>query len=189
MSRCLQLSDAGVSSQNVTFTNVTMESEKSICVREVGASNSVIVVDLANPSSPMKRPITADSALMNPVDKIIALKAASTAGQGDNLQIFNLEAKQKLKSVLIPEQVVFWKWISSTKLGIVTGTAVFHWDMNVRTCTCHSSAFLCPCCHLLLAAHVKAEKQSVLKSCPVGWNILIPTSILYTGYIGPCQSF
>mmetsp|Transcript_17485 Transcript_17485/g.52457 ORF Transcript_17485/g.52457 Transcript_17485/m.52457 type:complete len:1706 (-) Transcript_17485:516-5633(-) len=126
----LQLADAGVSPQNVTFTNVTMESEKSICVREVGASNSVIVVDLANPSSPMKRPITADSALMNPVEKIIALKAASAAGQGDNLQIFNLEAKQKLKSVLIPEQVVFWKWISSTKLGIVTGTAVFHWDMN-----------------------------------------------------------
>jgi len=129
---CVQLSEAGVSPQNVTFTNVTMESEKSICVREVGASNSVIVVDLANPGSPMKRPITADSALMNPVDKIIALKAASTGGNGDNLQIFNLEAKQKLKSVLIPEQVVFWKWISSTKLGIVTGTAVFHWDMNVR---------------------------------------------------------
>jgi clathrin heavy chain len=107
-----------------------MESEKSICVRETGATNSVIIVDLANPSQPMKRPITADSAIMNPVSKIIALKAASAGGNGDNLQIFNLEAKQKLKSVLIPEQVVFWKWISSTKLGLVTGSAVFHWDMN-----------------------------------------------------------
>lgn len=123
-----------MSPQNVTFTNVTMESERTICVRETGAANSVIIVDLANPSSPMKRPITADSAIMNPVSKIIALKAASTAGTGDNLQIFNLEAKQKLKSVLVPEQVVFWKWISDTKLGLVTGTAVFHWDMNVSRC-------------------------------------------------------
>jgi clathrin heavy chain len=109
-----------------------MESENSICVREVGATNSVIVVDVNNPGSPMKRPITADSAIMNPVEKIIALKAASTTGTGDSLQIFNLQAKQKLKSVLLPESVVFWKWITSTKLGIVTGTAVFHWDMNVR---------------------------------------------------------
>lgn len=128
---CVQLTEVGVSPQNVTFTNVTMESENSICVRETGAANSVIIVDLANPASPMKRPITADSAIMNPVSKIIALKAASTAGSGDNLQIFNLEAKQKLKSVLIPEQVVFWKWISDTKLGLVTGSAVYHWDMNV----------------------------------------------------------
>jgi clathrin heavy chain len=131
---CVQLTEVGVSPQNVTFTNVTMESENSICVRETGAANSVIIVDLANPTSPMKRPITADSAIMNPVSKIIALKAASTAGSGDNLQIFNLEAKQKLKSVLIPEQVVFWKWISDTKLGLVTGSAVYHWDMNVSRC-------------------------------------------------------
>lgn len=113
-----------------------MESEKSICVRETGAANSVIIVDLANPTQPMKRPITADSAIMNPVSKIIALKAASAGGSGDNLQIFNLEAKQKLKSVLIPEPVVFWKWISSTKLGLVTGTAVFHWDMNASLLFC-----------------------------------------------------
>ena len=110
-----------------------MESEKSICVRETGATNSIIVVDLANPTAPMKRPITADSAIMNPEQKIIALKAASASGAGDNLQIFNLEAKQKLKSVLIQEQVVFWKWISTTKLGLVTGSAVFHWDMNVSS--------------------------------------------------------
>ena len=32
-----------------------MESEKFICVRETGAANSVVIVDMANPSQPMKR--------------------------------------------------------------------------------------------------------------------------------------
>jgi clathrin heavy chain len=49
-----------------------MESEKFICVRETGTANSVVIVDMANPTSPLKRPITADSALMNPVSKVIA---------------------------------------------------------------------------------------------------------------------
>ena len=47
-------------------------------------------------------------------------------------QIFNLEAKAKLKSVQFGQQVVFWKWISATKLGLVTASAVYHWDMQVR---------------------------------------------------------
>jgi len=42
----------------------------------------------------MRRPITADSAIMNPVQKIIALKSAR------QLQIFNIEAKAKVKSHL-----------------------------------------------------------------------------------------
>lgn len=108
-----------------------MESEKFICVRETAPSNSVVIVDLANPLSPMKRPITADSALMNPTSKVIALKATVAGAAGDNLQIFNLEAKAKMKSFQIAQPVVFWKWISATKLGLVTATTVYHWDMNV----------------------------------------------------------
>lgn len=54
---------------------------------------------------------------------IIALKAQRT------LQIFNLEAKEKLKSHAMTEDVVFWKWISERSLGIVTETSVYHWDV------------------------------------------------------------
>lgn len=109
-----------------------MESDKYIVVRETDPTNSVVIVDLASPLKPLKRPITADSALMNPTSKIIALKAANPGGvAGDNLQIFNLDAKAKLKSVQFPEQIVFWKWITDTKLGLVTVTAVYHWSMNV----------------------------------------------------------
>ena len=187
-----------------------MESEKFICVRETGVSNSVVIVDMANPLQPMKRcandrarapaanrgvtasdprerrsraptspkggiprgetpsrrgdtfppprdartitriwrsfgpghhllfmenrrigcraradldiprlrppllfrPITADSALMNPVSKVIALKATVQGTTQDHLQIFNIELKSKMKSHQMPESVVFWRWLS-----------------------------------------------------------------------------
>ncbi|PRW61204.1 clathrin heavy chain [Chlorella sorokiniana] len=127
----LNLQSLGVQQSAITFTNVTMESDKFICVRETGAQNQLVIIDTANPAAPEKRPIKADSAIMCPgPGRIIALKAAVPGVEGDNLQIFNLEAKAKLKSVQFGQQVVFWKWISATKLGLVTATAVYHWDMQ-----------------------------------------------------------
>lgn len=55
---------------------------------------------------------------------IIALKA-----QSRTLQIFDLGQKQKLKSATMNEDVVFWKWFSETSLGLVTDSAVYHWDV------------------------------------------------------------
>lgn len=72
----------------------------------------------------MTRPINADSAIMHWTKMVIALKA-----QSRTLQIFDLEAKAKLKSATMNEDVVFWKWFSPTTLGLVTDTAVFHWDI------------------------------------------------------------
>ncbi|KAL2927367.1 Clathrin heavy chain 2 [Bienertia sinuspersici] len=60
--------------QFITFNNVTMESEKFICVRETSPQNSVVIVDMNMPMQPLRRPITADSALMNPNTRILALK-------------------------------------------------------------------------------------------------------------------
>jgi hypothetical protein len=51
-----------------------MESEKYICVRETSPQNSVVIIDMAMPMQPLRRPITADSALMNPNTRILALK-------------------------------------------------------------------------------------------------------------------
>lgn len=56
--------------------------------------------------------------------QIIALRA-----QSRTLQIFDLEKKAKLKSATMNEDVVFWKWISESTLGLVTDTSVFHWDI------------------------------------------------------------
>jgi clathrin heavy chain len=59
---------------------------------------------------------------------IIALKA-----QGRTIQIFDLGAKQKLKSAVMNEDIVYWKWFSETSLGLVTESAVYHWDVYDAT--------------------------------------------------------
>lgn len=69
-----QLPSLGINPQFITFTHVTMESEKYICVRETSPQNSVVIIDMTMPQQPLRRPITADSALMNPNTRILALK-------------------------------------------------------------------------------------------------------------------
>jgi clathrin heavy chain len=49
------------------------------------------------------------------------------------LQVFNIETKTKVKSHQTNEDVIFWKWISSTTLGLVTETSVFHWSITDAT--------------------------------------------------------
>jgi clathrin heavy chain len=56
--------------------------------------------------------------------QVIALKA-----QSRTLQIFDLDNKQKLKSTVVNEDVVFWKWFSERSLGLVTDSSVYHWDV------------------------------------------------------------
>ena len=190
LDRALQLPGLGIQPSFITFTNVTMESDKFICVRETAPQNQLVrlapaggamagrwgrqrrggawvfgygaagrrpsrhprhppppplapsltlahpsspaqvIIDTSNPSAPQKRPITADSAIMNPASRIIALKAAVAGVEGDSLQIFNLESKAKLKAIQFPQVVAFWKWVSPTTLGLVTASAVYHWEME-----------------------------------------------------------
>lgn len=84
----------------------------------------VIIVNLKNNNEVIKRPINADSAIMHWTKNIIALRA-----QGRTIQIFDLSAKQKLKSAVMNEDVVYWKWFSETSLGLVTEASVYHWDV------------------------------------------------------------
>ena len=52
-----------------------MESDRFICVREqVNNTNQVVIIDLANDNQVMRRPITADSVIMHPTSKVMALK-------------------------------------------------------------------------------------------------------------------
>lgn len=121
----LQLTSIGINAANISFNTLTMESDKYICVREkVGESAQVVIIDMANPQTPIRRPISADSAIMNPSTKVIALKAMRT------LQIFNIEMKSKMKAHTLNEDVVFWKWINVNTIALVTETAVFHWSME-----------------------------------------------------------
>uniref|UniRef100_A0AAQ4R148 Clathrin, heavy chain a (Hc) n=1 Tax=Gasterosteus aculeatus aculeatus TaxID=481459 RepID=A0AAQ4R148_GASAC len=87
------LQNLGINPSNIGFSTLTMESDKFICIREkVGEQTQVVIIDMADPNTPIRRPISADSAIMNPASKVIALKAAKT------LQIFNIEMKSKMKA-------------------------------------------------------------------------------------------
>eukprot|EP00775_Hariotina_reticulata_P002628 gene2628-2929_t len=126
----LMLPSIGVAQEFISFKNCSMESEKYICIRETGAQNQVVIVDMAAPMTPARRQITADSALMCLDKKVIALKASTPGTPGDALQVFNLDTKTKLKAYQMPESVEFWKWITPTQLGLVTSGSVYHWDIE-----------------------------------------------------------
>lgn len=123
----LVLTSIGIQPENITFKNVTLESEKYIAVRESG---TLVIVDMASPQSPARRQISADSAIMAPDRKVIALKAVAPGTPGDSLQVFNLDTKTKLKAFQMPEPVEYWKWTSPSRLGLVTATAVYHWQVD-----------------------------------------------------------
>ncbi|TMS13948.1 Clathrin heavy chain 1, partial [Larimichthys crocea] len=121
----LQLQNLGINPANIGFSTLTMESDKFICIREkVGEQTQVVIIDMADPNTPIRRPISADSAIMNPASKVIALKAAKT------LQIFNIEMKSKMKAHTMTDDVTFWKWISLNTVALVTDNAVYHWSME-----------------------------------------------------------
>ena len=49
---------------------------------------------------------------------------------GQQLQIFNLDTKAKIKSHAMPSPCVYWRWISATSLALVTAESVFHWSIE-----------------------------------------------------------
>lgn len=85
-------------------------------------------MDLKNNNEVTRRPIKADSAIMHWERQVIALKANQRT-----LQIFDLGQKVKLQSATMNEDVVYWKWISLTTLGMVTDNSVYHWKIFETT--------------------------------------------------------
>lgn len=116
----LNLQQMGVPEGSIKHGATTMESEKWIvCVEPT----QVTMVDLQNGAQVTRRPIQAEAAVMNPSQSILALRSGTT------VQIFNLDAKAKVKSHTMPEPLVFWKWTSSENLAMVTASAVYHWAL------------------------------------------------------------
>jgi clathrin heavy chain len=91
----LQLSSLGVQPASISFQvhtiqcahlfqlltwffiiqTLTLESDHFICVREkVNEQNQVVIIDLSDANNVLRRPIGADSAIMHPNQKILALK-------------------------------------------------------------------------------------------------------------------
>ena len=120
------LPSLGIDRSSVTFSTVTMESDKYVCVREsTDQGNRLVIIDVANPTQLLRRPISADSAIMNPDTKVIALKA------GAQIQLFDIGSKAKVKSHLLNEgEVLYWRWVSPRTLGMVTANSVYTWGVD-----------------------------------------------------------
>jgi hypothetical protein len=64
-------------STNCVLQTLTLESDRFIAVREkVGERDQVVIIDLSDANNVLRRPITADSVIMHPHQKILALKGA-----------------------------------------------------------------------------------------------------------------
>lgn len=126
----LQLQTLGINAASIGFNTLTLESDRWICVREKSGENgtqTVVVIDLQDPAGRvMRRPISADSAIMHPDANVIGLKA------GRQIQVFDLDRKQKVRSYLMPEDVVYWRWLGPATLGLVTEKAVYHWQVHIN---------------------------------------------------------
>ncbi|KAG5490034.1 hypothetical protein JKF63_00153 [Porcisia hertigi] len=116
----------GLRPGSVSFKHVTIESERYVCVRDVqeDGQTSLVVIDLEKRESIRNNVKDAESCIMNPKSKILALRS------GRNLQVFDVDASQRLKATLFHDDVVYWHWIDDRTLGLVTGKAVYHWSLD-----------------------------------------------------------
>lgn len=112
----LQLTNVGINPASISFNTLTMESDKFICVREkVGETAEVVIIDMADPTNPIRRPISADSAIMNPASKVIALKGKAGV-EGMSVLVYWACMAFSLKIIHVMQKGVLWLGSNSTFL-------------------------------------------------------------------------
>ncbi|GMR41312.1 hypothetical protein PMAYCL1PPCAC_11507, partial [Pristionchus mayeri] len=126
MTPILELRDFDITTSQICFDMVTMESDRFIACRDKAMnSTSVTVIDLENSKEPLELPIPADSAIMHPRRKIVAVR------HGKMLQLIDIEQDKMVKSHNNHEVVIYWRWIDEGTIGFVThDTTVFHWALD-----------------------------------------------------------
>lgn len=86
--------------------------------------HSLTVVNLAQNGVVLAYKSVAESARMNPIKPVVALKA------GSEFQVYNIATRERLAQCDMFDTVVFWTWASSEVIAIVTQDAVFHWCLH-----------------------------------------------------------
>ena len=125
----VQLTNVGISTTTITNKSLSMESEKFICVLEkINDENQMVIIDMDDTTNSIRRPIlaeiSANSVIMNPVNKVIAIKVEK------KIQILNVESESEIKDYVMENDIIFWKWISADTLAIVTENSVYHWNIE-----------------------------------------------------------
>jgi clathrin heavy chain len=150
-----KLGAAGIKPEDLNFKSVTMDSGKFLCIRETAAKN-IAIIDTTNPSNIQRMPAPVELACVHPDGGKLVLAAQQ------QVQIYNVASKEKIQACALPEAAVFTKWVDESTLGIVTGTAVFHWGLGGK----QTFALCVPCalCPVSIAGWVEgvgaAERPS-----------------------------
>jgi clathrin heavy chain len=112
----------GASADHIKFGTCTLQSDKYVTICE--NKESICIVDIAAGYQTSRQSITAEAAIMNPLSKVLALRS------GQQMQIYNMDLRTKMKEHNMPEQVSFWVWVTPAIIGIVTPSAVYHWSIE-----------------------------------------------------------
>jgi clathrin heavy chain len=137
------LEDVGVSPENIGFANVTMSSEKFICIRENKQSSKAFlrIIDFRNGIEITEKPMTADSAIMNPNLAHLALRGMFTpiycklnkfCIAQNTIQVFDIDSKDKISSIQINFEVIFWNWADENHILLVSDAYIFLWEYKVQ---------------------------------------------------------
>ncbi|KAI0563594.1 Clathrin heavy chain [Gracilaria domingensis] len=128
LKRAFSLLSLGVAPTSVTFATATLSSDRAVTIRDQppGKQPTLVILHTASPSSPTRRPFSADAALLHPQKDWLAVRV------GVNVSVIDLASKKKLYEAVLPDAVAFWHWIGDDVLAIVTLTAVFHWQLSAE---------------------------------------------------------
>jgi hypothetical protein len=123
LKRALALSALGVPSSALTFATATLPSDRLVTVHAAG---ELLVLDTADPGRPSRRPLAAEGAALHPGGRLLAMRV------GVNLRVVDVVGKREVARAVIPEPVLFWRWVDGQGglLGIVTAAAVYHWEVG-----------------------------------------------------------
>lgn len=138
----VQLSHIGIPNDQVTWSRVTMTSDKWIAVRHDNRSDFSARRAVVTVLSPIEGTISyagstsADSVLMNPTQPLIALKA------GLRFEVFNLDSKELVSKIKFHEPVIYWTWLTPEVIAMVSDTAAYHWEVRPNLNAAPEQVFL-----------------------------------------------
>ncbi|XP_077996151.1 clathrin heavy chain 2-like [Glandiceps talaboti] len=126
----VQLRDYEIKQEQINVQKVTMTSHKWICCchefrRKRHNRKRVTIVNIYSKTPhPRSWPSIAESAAMNPTTPWLALKG------GRSIEIFDLEQRKRRHMCTMENQIVYWTWINSEVIAIVTNRQVYHWNIT-----------------------------------------------------------
>ncbi|XP_064619422.1 clathrin heavy chain 1-like isoform X2 [Lineus longissimus] len=128
-----KLPDLGIPSEQITWSRVSLTSDKWICVRHDDYDGSfqrkqtnkkqhlATLLTLCHKTPPQTWGVKADSVLVNPSLPLIALKA------GRKLEVFNIQSRSLTKSCHMDEEIGYWTWVNDDVIAMVTEKYIYHW--------------------------------------------------------------